>query len=240
MKRKELKILFKTKESGNGALELILFIPVALFFLFIIVDVGLYIGDRAKVDDLVRSMLHDVNTYSEALNLLDLNSDFSLEVNEKNAKDFVKKLSSDFYNKVLEERKGEGFSLEVSLFKLSFNPSTGSLLYKKEIYSSGRKGGFSLRTKVPEYPYITKEEYIKKIIKNSKEQTPFSKKTSIRYNIKKGSYSSENKFSPLTLIIYIELETESHSISGSTIRTLLGHYLGTQSQGVETIRTKQI
>ena len=52
-------------EKGNAILEMVLFVPLALFFLFIAIDAGLSLTQRAGVQDAFRSGVNSLPLFAK-------------------------------------------------------------------------------------------------------------------------------------------------------------------------------
>lgn len=116
-------------ERGNSMLEMLLFAPVALFFLVAVIDVGMSFRDRSGIIDATRSAIIAHPAALPILETFDPESGF----NTGEQRQFLVKMSEQISDGIHRSRGDHAIRAEqqpfirVSLVKLSIDPHTGTV-----------------------------------------------------------------------------------------------------------------
>lgn len=125
---------FKGGQLGNSLLELLLFLPLILFFIFTVIDFSSYLVLHAKVSNIVRSHLTSTVLYQKKSKVVSFSNeslDYVLEFSqlESIVDTLASKIEQDIVNTGLFGRKvtKNDYDISICLALLSIDSNTGKL-----------------------------------------------------------------------------------------------------------------
>ena len=149
-----------SKQKGNSVLELLLFLPIALFFLFVVIDAGLSLIQKAAINDAFRSGVNSLPAYvkSEQNNYPD---------REQLYTQVVSRLAQEISSNVSEvystyDSSAGGFEVLANLYRVSIDPLSGKTLsLTPELVASFKQGQLSNANLLKSFASI--DDYLDKV-----------------------------------------------------------------------------
>lgn len=226
---------------GNAALDVVLFLPLALFFLFVVTDGGLTLVQQAELRDSVRAGLHAEYASASPFLLTRDGSDLLSEVDTTAARNLAEHLADELYSRIAPSsetspRRG----VEVSIFLLEIDPKTGALLQAspKRVATSYQPGNsFPQSAIVSSYPYKSREDYLKEeLIDPDKEASIYAQNLGPVYQLN-GEVNSDLRYASKAAVVYVEVRAVVQGINAEFSKSALGRFYGFQLQHLQPLRS---
>lgn len=223
-------------ERGNGALEMILFLPLALFFLFVVTDAGLTYIEQGAVRDAVRSGLHHENRINAAIYRPYASG--AETINHAELRRLCEELAEEVFNSLGRAKAPLGnsaeadYAVEVSAISLAVDGDRGVLEdtnYKILHTALLPESGFSSAGTADGYPYISREDFLVENLTEDQGQalSRFALPLGPRYAVHEPASA---RFLPEAIALYIEVRTLPSGINRPYIKSLLGRNYALQHQ----------
>jgi Flp pilus assembly protein TadG len=228
---------FKQNESGNGILEMLLFIPIALVFLFVGIDIGLSYVDKAMLSDAVRETTHEemVSRVSSTGQSVYQVSAGSVVIKVDLLNQFCQNLANRVSTVIAERRinflgAGNAVSVKVTPVRIQINTQNGTVSgYTKmsPINSSNGQSSINLGNKIQT---ISDDNYLNSLFS--------SNGTTEGYGILATNYSDTSTlYLTETLGLLVTVEALSPSINPQFLQHILDSDLGIQIQDFHVLRS---
>lgn len=234
-------------ESGNASLEMLLFLPLALLFIFISTDTGLSFLERATIEDLVRSTINEERVIQSEEAVIVLNRDNELEPRGDALRDLLSALADELSARLTEAKGGlrdefaDDFGLEVGAVAVNIDPETGALGQSPSYQLVDRVllpelGVENPEANSPEGNYVSRDQFI---------QAQLGKQTPNRFAIPQNLvYSTTTSETPVlryfeqTYALYAEVRTRANGINRDYVKSVLGNFSSVQVQLLSPLRTQ--
>ncbi len=214
------------RDRGSGILELVLFIPLGLLFLFAAVDCGLALADRASVRSALRQGLHSQIMQTRDQNVIVANAEAALEIDEQAVKQALNSVAEWVFASIAETRRTEeakllnSVSIEVAAVRLTIDEQRGTAVGFEILTGRAEpslRGAFDIQAVEPAYSYRSRDTFINQLLRPD-EVSPFA----VRH--------SAHGFQPFALAIYGEVTCSARGINPLPVQSLLSHYFVIQEQ----------
>ena len=238
------------QENGNGILEAVLFLPVGLFFLFVVVDGGIALVERAGINDAVRSGLAEEGLYNADASPLYLDSENHVQINQPALRQLLEGIAEGLERKVSSAKAGfhsaEGmtFGIEVSALSFAVDPGSGRILVRNhmELVDSVQtpSSGFAqVGALSPEFPFLRREDYVLQELEAIQPAGPseFAQPLALSY---RSDAPDEAKLLYLesAILLYVEVRSVTQGINPSYLRSALGKFYTLQLQHLQALRAQ--
>lgn len=230
-----IKIL-QNQEEGNGILEMLLFVPLALLLLFVGIDTGLSFVDKSMVTDAVRETVHNqlVNRVNSQASSVYQATASGVDIDVNQASLLAQSLADRLATVIAERRVNLGSNdasrqakVNVTPVRIQINTNDGTTLgYSRMLTVSSNLGNPSL-TLGSKVEVNTSEELLNsRIVAGGN-----------GYAIPSVNYSnSSNLYLPESLGYLVEVEALSPSINSLFLEQVLGSRFGIQIQDFHVLR----
>lgn len=222
---------------GNAMLETVLFMPLALFFLFIVIDTGLSLLQRASLEDDFRSAIHSTAAYAKTISPLSVQ-----EFDEENIRDLVNSVSEELFSNVsssfgvLPDASDSLFAVSVVAFELSITAEgqTGSIeqLSRTEIPVQGLS---AVASKVPSTQFLSMQEFINLELDQDTQSTvsKYAHPVGFMHTAEGGS---NDNYKNRSILIYVELRAIPKGLNLAFVGQTFGQFFSIQKQSLRAIR----
>ncbi len=219
-------------ELGNGMLEMLLFMPLALGLLFVGTDIGILMLDRAMLRDVVREGGH-FQVIDEAVQPFQISSEGRVLDRER-----VVTLTTRIGERmqmVINERRirfatGDApFLVEVRPVVLAVNPEMGTVdSFQLLDFKYSSPTAFNIEEYVPGLPLVSAEAYLESRFPGNSNDT--------QYGVLSPGFNPLLRYLPESLIFLITIEAVSPAISPGWQQMLLGSRTGAQVHQIKSFR----
>lgn len=211
-----------SSEKGNSVLELLLLLPLILFFLFIVIDAGLVLVQKASLHDAFRATTNSLPAHMKVLN----NSEQAYyEVTQKIAEELEKNISNVFLSY---SNLSNNYELFAFLYRLENDVITGGVLAKSVIRKIhiGNLSDIELLK-----PFDDTETYIENVLTKQS----FAEPQGLILDPLDSSRSGQ-RYAANTWLLYLEVRAIPRGINFSFLRSTLGGLYSVQLQQLEKLR----
>jgi hypothetical protein len=233
--------------SGNGLLDVILFMPIGLFFLFAVTDGGLHLVERAAIQDAIRAGLHteydterefSVVRYSES-NEIELDRDEARAL----AQHFVEEIRNNFsfVTYRAHDEAAPTRSVGVSVFAVDVDPRVGRLYGNAvellaEEYSTA--DGFPASSMVSGYPYISRSDYVAAQLaaEADSEASQFAQPGGNVF-FDDGQLNVSHRYLSKAILVYVEVRAVTSGTNQAFVKNALGSLYAVQYQQLQSVRS---
>ncbi|MCC6219951.1 MAG: pilus assembly protein [Deltaproteobacteria bacterium] len=226
---------------GNGLLETVLFTPLALFFLLVVTDAGLYLVRKSVFTNAVRAGLASRAHHANSSPLY-LDSNFALRVDEgvlEEILDGVVKETSDAVTKGMSSASFDDYKLRAVGVVFEVDEHSGKLLRYSFNGSAESHGNFSLKTRAPRYPYKTQETFLREQLDHANSLSPSSYSVPTGPIVDPQTGYASNRYYGISLGIYVELTALTGGYAPSAVKNSLGEYFAIQQQELELLHMRR-
>lgn len=235
-------------ERGSAIMEMVLFTPLALFFLFAVIDGGLALLQRAAVTDALRAGLNTELLYNQDGSVLRFDEQsLSPVVNENQALRLLTALASEIAESVKTvQNYGEGetpttFKVTVAGVVVDIDPRTGALGSTNRVVIGPVYAGdanFDLRTEIPQYDSVSSEDYIENELITERGKLPSSLAIPIGVDYGAAEESVTVRYLDKAVLLYAGVEGTSKTPFNAPTKSLLGTLYGIHEQHLMLLRTQ--
>ncbi len=228
-------------ERGTSMMEMLLFTPVALVFLFVAIDGGLALTERAAIKDALRAGLNTESRLADAPLTIDSMGELTPE------SELIGRLAEEIGTAIsanILEIKGGGaaatrtYRVIVQPYLLNIEESSGALLEVTPIGAESVQplgpSSFSIQAEVPDFNYVSQGEYIASLKELSQSAAPsqFAIPTSPSRS------ASVKRFLPSAIAIYTEVTGLTRGINPLFVRSVLGNFYALEEQEFLSLRNQ--
>lgn len=229
-------------QLGNAALETVLFLPIALFFLFVAIDVGLCLIQRASIKDDFRSTLNSVASYAKPL-LQKGGADLSRQELEMLAESISNELNTSLARTYRLVRGAQddksSYATRVSIYSIEISSESGNLeagtldeVYQLEEPPGGLQ---QLAELVSAAAFIEEGEYVNAVLDSDTGLTTSRFAQAVGF-LHAPEGRSADQFRERSLLLYLEVRAIPQGINLDYVDNILGRFLSIQQQNLELIR----
>ena len=224
-------------QLGNGVLEMLLSIPIALILLFVAVDLGLSYLDRAMISDAARETAHEYapSQFSENTSPMFTVSGQGIVLNEQSMLDYTTRIANRFKT-IVEERRvvlGSQNSLQnvkiiVTPVLLSINTQSGAILGHDKVLAAEASVGNLGLTLSSKNHQISSDQYLVNLFSSAFQGT---------YAVPTISMSAGgDRYLPQSLGVLVSVEAISPQINPYIGELVLGGNMGIQIHEFQLVR----
>jgi hypothetical protein len=231
MRNEVIRIWYFTSK-GNGMLEMLLFLPLALMILFAGTDTGISMIDKAMLRDMVRESGH-FQVPNDADQVFSVNSSGRF-IDDSVVDALVNDIGLRMTQVVQERRIVFGLSdapasIQVRALRLMIDPELGSVM-RYEPFSSHYSSvpGFDLRRYSNLRGYVTPDDYLQQELGLGSETT--------NYGIALPLLNSRNRYLTENIAFLVTVEAVMPSLSPSWQQLVLGSRVGFQVHQLKVVR----
>lgn len=213
-------------ERGTSPLEMLLCVPIALLFLFVVIDGGLALIERSSLRDGLRA---------------GLNFEAAVVAGQDAAGTIAEEILSNALRAAGVSDEDRRVAVEVRVLELAFDPLTGRLLSTGAVRETAREvrpaGGDALeRASAAGYDYVTAEAFIEATLRHDADGPhPFAVPLGLRYRADRSESAAVHYQTPLT-VLYAELRALPAGTNQRYTRSVLGRFYALQEQTVRIMR----
>ncbi len=236
-------------EEGNALLEMALFVPLALLFLFVAIDAGATLLEQAAVRDAMRTALNNEIQNIKANERL-------LRANTQDMAPAIGVAEPELYIEEVAERLRTDILKSQSRFSTAVLGKTGVRVALVRIYINTQSGEadstrpYEVLTNriLPEdglqkasissdsFPYLSMEDFIAAELK-TKDVSQFVQFSGLSYRADQPEQSAR-RFAGSTLLLYTEVRTIASGINQGLTSSLLGRLYALQEQQLRPLRSQ--
>ena len=208
------------KERGNAILELVLFVPLALFFLFVAIDAGLSLIQRAGVQDAFRSGINSLPVYARQHGLTAAMVDSVAE-----------EISSNLANQFsLYPDSSNNFYVNVSMYEVEIDTNTGAL-NSFSIVANKEIGGLSQSNTIKSF--ADKNDFISQRLVTTSTLSKYAEPAAF---VNFSNSNSRQVYQENSHVLYAEVRAIPVGVNSSYLTSALGGLYSIQVQELELIR----
>ena len=230
--------------AGNAALDIVLFLPIALLFLFVVVDAGLLYVERSAVTDAVRAGLHAEYGSERPFQVLVQSLEGDYEVDPVEASDLAEFLLGKILSNLSAVHAPSGVGqprrfVEVSVFGLAIDASSGVVKPNRveRIHSAYSTGQDSLPyADNAEQHYQSREEFIQRTLDADVGVSRFAEPNA-PIHLSTGGFDSVHRFIPTAVLVYVDVRGIADGIHPNFVSSTLGRFYAYQVQQLSAQRT---
>lgn len=206
--------------AGNAMLELVLFTPLALFFLFISIDCGLSLIQRAGIQDAFRSGIGSLPLFAK--------QDGATAITADRVADEIFNNLNNIYS--MYSGSQNNYYVNTSLYEVNIDPQSGSF-ESYNIISNKELGSFSEGNTLRSF--ATKSGFIStKLVATSGLSKYADPAALIQFNNRDSQQVYKNK----SYLLYAEIKAIPVGINTNFLSSTLGGVYSLQVQQLELIR----
>jgi hypothetical protein len=232
---------------GSALLEMILFTPLAMLFLFIVVDGGLSLLERAAISDSIRSGLNTESLHNKSGNVLYLDQSYSLQIAEDETLRLLSAIASQISENITTTRlfdwnkQSLNMAVIVAGVVVDIDASSGqnSMTYDSIGPVSISLGSLQSNATIHSLQKVSREEFIERQLRDSRNSTPsaFALPIGINYG-DRGETNLEINYFQKSVLIYAEALVLTRGLNPTYAETILGSFYGFQDQYLFLLRTQ--
>jgi hypothetical protein len=236
----------KKQEAGNSLLEMLLFTPLALFFLFAVIDGGLLFRDKAAVTEAVRSGINSSPTlpgYSKFI-------DSSGEENDSlpDSDELLQGIADEVAANI---RRSQGihadnpaydtFRVSAALVRMDIDPDSGRLIQSRIASpeaQSPKQGSFDIRQAAPDFPHQAIGDFVQDSLSEDALR-PVSSFASPAAAVFRFGESAQSRYRSHAYAICVEVTALPKTISAGLTKILLGKYFALEEHQLLPLRVQR-
>lgn len=238
--------MVRVPEKGNGLIEMLMFMPLAMLLLFGVTDAGLSSLERARISDALRDALRDQGKLAETATVLRLNQHYGLQVDEEACQKAARSAADRLAVKA-EQAKQQAlgffqaeFRAAATVVVLSIDESTGRALAIEHNCSHISKKGnphLDLPSQAPAYRYRPEAEYMQLILEHEMAAAPsrFAVSLGPTYPVSGGA-ARPARYMPRAAFLYAGAEVLSQSVTPLLGESIFGSVFAVQEQAVVPLK----
>lgn len=235
-----LRHLFFGSERGTPSFEFLLYLPIALLFLFVATDAGLNFLERAALSDALRSGLNSEALCVRRIETARAAESLSPLPAASHAIEVASCIASEISNTVIHQSRfgtpltAGDFRLTISLVTLNIDRGNGTLTgvsVDALPLSDSLAGTLNLADRVPSFPLRQQEDFISDELRDDWGRAPS------RFAL---PASESSRYLETTIGIYAELAAVSRGTNSMVLRSVIGRTFAVQLQGFSPLRIQLI
>ncbi len=239
-----MRRLICVSEQGNGALDMVLCLPFALFFLFIVTDAGMTFVERGAVVDAVRTGLNAEELLTRGKTLLQMTDSYELVPDQEVIRVLTKQIADEIFLRVdngrwqMRQEGAANFAVEVSALALCVDALTGELCASQsyEILFTAVKPE-SLSLPLDQTQFLSREEFLKHRFAEEKNMVP--SRFALPLGIVYGADDAQGvgmRYQAQVIALYVDVRSNPSGINQAYGRSVLGRAYQVQEQQLHLVR----
>ena len=225
----------RCSESGNGPLEMLVFLPLAMFFLFLVVDGGMAYVDRSTIVDALRAGLNSQGIY-EAGTVQELGDGSAIEIVDFAAEGLVTSVGQEIESILNRRFSSEDYQLTITAMQIAVDPQTGETIGFPIEIASFRAGEFRVGSKAPKFQATSRGEFLASELARDSMPSRYALRSGARYTVF-GEYT-DGQFLDRGIILYGEVIGMTRGFARQYVKRILGRYFVVQTQLAEPLRVQ--
>ncbi len=231
-------------ERGTAILEMVFFTPLMLLFLFLVIDGGLTLLEKAAITDALRAGIHTEALFSREASLLQVSENLSLEVSP-DPESLLGQVASEVAENMASiqgykaEEIPDSFRVTLAAVLLEIDPQTGKVKSHRTIGTISlpdHAGSFRLQEYNPEYPYRTMEDFVARELEERDDE--FGLASGPIYDPILGGTQGELRYLDRAVALYGEVTARPRGINARYVKSVLGNFYALQDQVLVPLRTQ--
>lgn len=234
---------------------MLLFTPLALLFLFVVIDAGMLALEKAAISDALRGGMSSELLFEQQGSVLELGDDFSLHLAsgfslEQATTDVPQLLAEVSSNIVGEVARAQGyeetevpatFKVTLAAVLLSIDPITGHALNSEVLQPIVKipdgPYSFELTQYNPDYPYRSMDEFLieQLHLTTHNQPSPYAIPAGLAYD-PSSLLPGEARYLENAVLLYGEVTATPRGINGSYVKSALGSFYVLQDQYLVPLR----
>lgn len=238
------ELRLKNNIAGNSALEMLLFTPLALLFLFVAVDGGLAYTERAAVHDALRAGIAGHTREAQGTTYInDPTSDSGASLNNDN----VQNIANDVLNEtflqlqrtqaVADDIADSRFRVDVLAAELDFNSTDGTLQSDtpRVIYQNSR-GSFDIQQLSSEANLAAPLEQLSANLHPQLTMTPSPYALPLTPTYDAQGTLNTDSFFPHSVVIFVQISAVPRGLHPEVTNSMIGKFFALQDSEVFIVR----
>jgi hypothetical protein len=240
----------QTCPKGSGTLDIVLFMPLALLFLFVLTDAGLGFVEKAAITDAIRAGVNAAGRHANREALFKTGPGNQLEVEQVFVQHLVDGIAREIVQRVsrgkfaLKQTGMPRFAVEVAALLVRINADTGAL-NSSEPYTMTAVSNVP-GNNIAEYidnasgvSYVTREDFIEQEMKKEQGSSPSSYSVPLGLVYHAGQPGAVGfKYLDNSLVLFVEVRNIAEGINPSYTRAVLGRLFTLQEQQLHLVRAQ--
>lgn len=226
-------------------LGILLFLPLALFFLFIVIDAGLALIEKAAISNALRAGFNGEAHISQGENPFQLTST-GIELDRTTLTTEIQNIAEDILSKMVaalhqpSERVLHNVKVTVVAIPLEVNSENGVIignLHQGQLRVVVGDTNFDLHQAAPDFAIISQEQFIEEQIDRGDEAhpSPFALPAGVRYQ-PENSNSAPLLYLSQGVALYGEVTALARGNNSRYVKQVLSHFYGLQEQQLRGLR----
>lgn len=252
----QCRLSFLRSSIGNAIVEMLLFTPIALFFLFVVIDAGMLALEKAAISDALRSGMNSELLFGQQGSVIQMGDDFSLQLASgfslEQATTEVPQLLAEVSSQIVSEvARTQGYeetevpsSFQVTLaaLLLSIDPVSGQVLNSRVLYPIVKvpdgPSSFNLTQYNSDYPHRSMDEFIVEQLHLTADNqpSPYALPAGLAYN-PSSLLPGEARYLENAVMLYGEVTAIPRGINNSYVKSALGSFYVLQDQYLIPLRS---
>ncbi|MBL7662358.1 pilus assembly protein, partial [bacterium] len=220
-------------QRGSSMLEMVLFTPLALMFLFLVIDGGLYLSSGAAVTDALRAGFNHVAIISKEHRVVDIDHGLEVRYHQDRAESFLEELSSKIDDQMKKSFGTTPYKIKLAFVWLDLDQATGKVR-NYEIRDTLTIPHSVEHPELPgngnSYPYVSIEQYLANTFNATHpEPSPYALPLSLAYD---GGVPNSGALQYLNhaLVIYGEIDAITLQRAHFFAKSIMGRFYGVERQ----------
>jgi len=227
-------------EKGNALFEMMLFTPLALFFLLTVIDGGIAFVERASTRDCVRTALSYATAKLKNSPWITFDHYGEAVFDDVKLAGAADTVLAELLKKV-EQRKGsligvgsEKYRIEVGIVEVSINSQTGQLVPNSVVVKHNVVAGDS-NLQIPDTA-ATKQglDYVNAVVEQDLANKP--SKYSLPLGPSYNGQTSELHYFDKAALLYLQIQTNARTIGGEHTKRVIGKLFSVNEQELIPLR----
>ncbi len=235
----------RLRERGNGLLEMIVFLPLAMLLMFGLTDGAFAYLERARVADSLREALRSQGVLAGVEQVLVLNQNLAVEIDYEAAYKAAIRAADELGASVLQAKTGAlgfnrlEFKASASVVVVDINPETGAVLRVSDVMTVVSESGnpaFNIQQSAPEYQYISQEDYLASLVEKESTARPSRFAVALEHEYSAGAAALPPRYLERAALLYGEATLLTQAINPVLTESVLGSMFAVQEQVVVPLK----
>ena len=229
--------------GGNCVLEMLLFTPLALFFLFAVIDGGLTFREKSAVVDAIRSGILSQALHRGFNTITSAEFVESLDIPAEQVDQMLSGVTAEVAENILRSRgqpenaEIKDFRVSAALVALNVDNATGELVSHRTlnpIITYPAHSVFNISDLVPDFPHRSIQAFVADSLALEYSRTPSS--YAVPLTIAREHNGLRHSFLQRTLLLCVEVTALPKSFAPVISRNLLGRYYAVEEHQLMPLR----
>lgn len=230
----------KPRTAGDAILDLVVFMPLFLFFLFVVVDGGLAWRSQAATRDAIRAGLNASGLRTKKLGPLNFTLDNGLQYDHEKAEELSEDVAAQLAGWIAplvqqNTKYGTPFKVSVAPLVLSIDQQSGRI--DSSYWGSEKHSGnilFDITQEIPDFKLRSKEDFVQAKLVSDQPPSQYALPTSQGLGVAGVGMGYMEK----TVLLYVEVTALPWGTNSEFVKKVLGGYFGLQDQELIILRSQ--